>query len=46
MDYLEIQNLFCGIEGQYVDIIVLYHDVKVSYSDITIFDFIITCLSL
>ena len=37
MDYLSIKILFCGIKGQYVDIIILlYHDVKVSYSDITI----------
>ena len=36
MDYLGIQILFCNIKGQYVDIIILYHDSKVSYSDITI----------
>ena len=36
MDYIDIQNLFCDIKGYYLDIIILYHGGKVSYSDITI----------
>ena len=33
MEYLDIQILLCDTKGQYLDIIIPSHDVKVSNSD-------------